>query len=226
MDEDAIIKRTEDYVKDQLFGDSTGHDWWHIRRVTELSLSIAEQERSVDVFVIRLASLLHDIDDWKFTGGDELAAARQARTWLEKLQAEENVVEHVCEIVANVSFKGAGVKNLMRSREGKIVQDADRLDALGAIGIARAFSYGGSSGQALHDPSVKPQYHASFEEYKNSRGSTIGHFHEKLLLLKNQMNTEAGRKIAEARTEYMETFLEQFHAEWRLRDSGFVTNGR
>ena len=215
---DSIVRKTEAFVKTHLSGDSTGHDWWHIQRVLKTALSIAEQESSVDLFVIRLAALLHDIDDWKFSDGDEMAAARQARSWLVGLEVEEGIVKQVCEIVANVSFKGAGVKNMMKCREGKIVQDADRLDALGAIGIARAFSYGGFKGQALHDPSTGPQYHSNFEEYKNSGGSTINHFHEKLLLLEDQMNTDSGRRIARTRTEFMETFLNQFHAEWHGKD--------
>lgn len=224
MHHDSIVRKTEAFVKEQLSGDSTGHDWWHIQRVLKTALSIAEQESPVDLFVIRLAALLHDIGDWKFSGGDEMAAARQAHSWLVGVAVEEGTVEQVCEIVANVSFKGAGVKNMMKSLEGKIVQDADRLDALGAIGIARAFSYGGFKGQALHDPSTGPQYHSSFEEYKNSGGSTINHFHEKLLLLEDQMNTAAGRRIAKTRTEFMETFLSRFHLEWHGGDVRLTTD--
>lgn len=220
MDHDSLVRETAGFVKKQMAGDHTGHDWWHVQRVCKNALLLARHENSaaLDLLVIRLAALLHDVDDWKFCDGNETAAARQARVWLDELGVRESVAEHVCQIVANVSFKGAGVRNLMKTREGLIVQDADRLDALGAIGIARAFAYGGFNGQPLYDPLVSPAYHATFEEYRNSKGTTINHFYEKLLLLQDQMNTETGRLIARARTEFMVTFLSKFREEWHGPD--------
>lgn len=218
MDRKSILRKTELFVKEQLAGDSTGHDWWHIWRVSRTALSIAELEDGADLFIIRLAALLHDIGDWKFNDGDDTVAVKQVRAWLEGLDLDKDVVEHVCQIVGSVSFKGAGVKSNMKTLEGMIVQDADRLDALGAVGIARAFSYGGFKRQVLFDPSIKPQYHQSFEQYRKSAGSTISHFYEKLLLLKDEMNTETGRRIAEARTAFMEVFLVRFQEEWQGDD--------
>ena len=217
MDNDSVVRETEVFIKKRMDGEHTGHDWWHVQRVCQNALLIARKEEhpDLDLLVIRLAALLHDIDDWKFCDGDETVAPGQARAWLEKLGVEKSVVEHVCQIISNVSFKGAGVRNLMETREGMIVQDADRLDALGAIGIARAFAYGGHKGQPLNDPRISPVYHATFEEYRSSKGTTINHFYEKLLLLKDQMNTETGRLLAQARTEFMVTFLSQFREEWQ-----------
>jgi uncharacterized protein len=177
-------------------------------------LAIAREE-GADLFIVDLAALLHDVADWKFADGDHTASPRAARRWLETLELGPGVIEHVEEIVAGLSFKGAGVATPMRSLEGQIVQDADRLDALGAIGIARAFAYGGHKGQAMHDPAIPPQMHATFDAYKTNVGTTINHFYEKLLLLKDRMNTSAGKRLAAERHAYMEQFLEQFFAEWQ-----------
>jgi uncharacterized protein len=164
--------------------------------------------------VVQLAALLHDVADWKQADGDLDAAPRAARAWLEPLGARPAAVDHVCRIVGTLSFKGAGVPTPMDSLEGMVVQDADRLDALGALGIARAFAYGGHRGRALHDPEDAPRPHGSFEDYRASRGSTVNHFHEKLLLLADRMNTAAARRLARRRHRFMERFLAEFHAEW------------
>ncbi len=169
------------------------------------------------MFVVELAALLHDVADWKFAGGDHEAGPRQARAWLQSLGVPLATIDHVCEIVAGLSFKGAGVATTMRTIEGQCVQDADRLDALGAIGVARAFAYGGHKGQALYDPALPPTPHDSFEAYKRGSGSTINHFHEKLLLLAGRMNTAAGKRLACERHGFLERFLEQFLAEWEGR---------
>jgi uncharacterized protein len=213
MDKKEILSQTEAYVKETLAVGGAGHDWWHVYRVWKNALHIAQTE-SVDLFVVELAALLHDIADHKFHGGDETIGPKTARAWLEKLNVDEPVIAHVTEIIASLSFKGVQVATPMRTREGMVVQDADRLDAIGAIGIARAFAYGGAKGRLLHDPAVVVELHDSFETYKNSPAPTINHFYEKLLLLKDLMNTETARNIAEGRHAYMEEFLSQFYAEW------------
>lgn len=215
---DAIHKTdtlaaTEAFARAKLEGEGTGHDWWHLHRVREIALRLAREEGGCDLEVVELAALLHDIDDWKFSG-DEKAASRAARAWLESIGAPEATIAHVCEIADTISFKGAGVPTPMRTKEGMVVQDADRLEALGAIGIARAFAYGGAKGQELHSPDIEPRPHASFEAYKKGTKTTINHFHEKLLLLKDRMQTEAGRRLAAERHRYMEEFLARFGAEW------------
>lgn len=210
-----IITQTADHVRGLMQGESSGHDWWHIYRVWQTSLYIAERE-TVDSRVVQLAALLHDIGDWKFHAGDESVGPRLAREWLQPLAVDEATIAHVCEIIANLSFKGAAVKPAPLSPEGQVVQDADRLDAIGAIGIARAFAYGGAKGREMHDPDAAPILHATFEQYKNSRGTTINHFHEKLLLLKDRLNTATARQLAEQRHAFMEAFLAQFNAEWNI----------
>jgi uncharacterized protein len=209
-----IISQTSSHVKRTLSGEGSGHDWFHVERVWKNAVHIGEQE-NVDMFIVELAALLHDIADWKFTNGDESAGPRAARAWLESMNVDENSIGHVCDIIKNLSFKGAGVKTAMKTKEGMVVQDADRLDALGAIGIARAFAYGGHKGSELYNPDVKPEFHTTFEQYKKSRGNTINHFYEKLLLLKDLMNTETAKRIAEERHAYMERFLERFLEEWK-----------
>lgn len=213
MSQTQIIAQTEAYARETLTDGGAGHDWWHVYRVWQNALHIAQSEK-VDLFVVELAALLHDIADHKFHGGDETIGPKTARAWLEKLNVDESVIVHVTEIIATLSFKGANVATPMRTREGMVVQDADRLDAIGAIGIARAFAYGGSKNRLLHDPGVPLEMHASFEAYKNSPAPTINHFYEKLLLLKDLMNTETARDIAAGRHAYMEEFLAQFYAEW------------
>lgn len=193
--------------------DATGHDWWHTDRVVRIALRIAEDE-GADAVVVELAALLHDLEDWKLAGGDATAAPRAARALLERLGADASIVDQVCEIVAGVSFKGAGVPTPMRTIEGKVVQDADRLDAIGAIGIARVFAYGASAGRAIHDPDFVPRAHSSFEEYKSAPSPSIAHFYEKLLLLKDRMNTSTGRRLAQNRHAFMEEYLRRFYSEW------------
>jgi len=202
------------YVKKELGGESTGHDWWHIFRVRNNAIMIASKEKGADLLVVELAALLHDIADWKFNDGDLKASSRVAKDWLSKEGLENSTIEKVCKAIDEVSFKGSGVKTTPSTLEGKIVQDADRLDALGAIGIARAFAYGGKMERELFDPQQKPVMHKTFEAYKNSKGTTINHFYEKLLLLKDLMNTETARNIATERQRYMEEFLARFQKEW------------
>jgi len=213
LNRESIVNQTETFVKAQLAEDATGHDWWHVDRVRKLALEIGQQQ-GADLFVVELAALLHDIADWKFHSGDDAIGPERARQWLAELNVEQTIVDWVTTIVKEVSFKGAEVTTPMSSLEGRVVQDADRLDALGAIGIARAFAYGGFVNQPLHDPRVAPTRHASFEAYKNSKGTTINHFHEKLLLLKDCMNTDAGKRMAEERSQWMENFLTRFFKEW------------
>jgi uncharacterized protein len=207
-----IIERTAQHVRALLPGDSA-HDWWHIERVRRNALSIGAAE-GADLHVVELGALVHDIADWKFHDGNDSLGPSRAAQWLSDLGEKTEVIEHVRTIVAEVSFKGAQVETPASTLESRVVQDADRLDAIGAIGIARAFAYGGHAGRAMVDPAVPPQPHASFADYKKNSGPTINHFHEKLLLLKDRMQTAAGRRIAAERHEYMLAFLERFHAEW------------
>ena len=210
-----IVDQTAAHVRSQMEGDSSGHDWWHVWRVWQNSLFISRTENA-DRFVTELAALLHDIADWKFHDGDDSAGPKAARAWLAEQSVDESVIEHVCDIVATVSFKGAGVETPMATLEGKIVQDADRLEAIGAIGIARCFAFGGAKGRLMHDPEDPPELHASFDDYKKKSGPSINHFYEKLLLLKDRMNTETGLKLAAQRHQVLEEFLKQFHAEWNI----------
>lgn len=212
-DAGEVVARTEAWVREKMSGEGTGHDWWHVHRVRRMALRLARDE-GADPFVVELAALLHDVADHKFHGGDETAGPRAAREWLAPLGVDAAVVEHVADIIARLSFKGAGVRTPMASPEGAVVQDADRLDAIGATGIARAFAFGGSRGRLLHDPDQAPELHASFESYRSSTGSTLSHFHEKLLLLRDRMNTAAARRIADERHRYMEGFVARFLAEW------------
>lgn len=211
----VVVERTAEHLKSIFAGDSSGHDWWHTDRVRRIAIQIAREEQA-DCYIVELAALLHDVADWKFHGGDDSAGPRAAREWLTNLGVEAHTVEAVCEIISRVSFKGAGVATEMPTLEGKCVQDSDRLDAIGAIGIARAFSYGGHFGRPMYDPNVPPTMHASFEAYKSGGGPSINHFYEKLLLLKDRMQTKTGRRIAEQRHEFMELYLKQFFDEWNF----------
>ena len=167
------------------------------------------------MFVVELAAMLHDIADWKFNNGNDKVGSQLAKEWLEKLSVDKNVISHVCQIIKDASFKGAGVKINMKTTEGMVVQDADRLDAIGAIGIGRAFAYGGKVGRPLYDPEKSPKQHKSFDDYKKYGDvSTVNHFYEKLLLLKERMNTATAKKIAEKRHKIIENFLEEFFQEW------------
>ena len=214
---DEILRRTQAWVRGQMHGEGTGHDWWHVDRVRRTALRLAREE-GADPYVTELAALLHDVADHKFHDGDETAGPRAARAWLTEAGVEAETIDHVCAIIAALSYKGAGVATPMATPEGAVVQDADRLDAIGAIGIARTFAYGGSRGRPMHDPDEAPEAHGSFAAYKASTGPTINHFHEKLLLLRDRMNTHAARRMAEGRHRFMERFLERFHAEWDGQD--------
>lgn len=207
------VSKTNEFIRQKFSGESSGHDYWHMYRVWRLARHIAEREKDADMLVVELGALLHDIADWKFHD-DEEAGPRAAREWLESLDVDEKVIKHIEDIIRNVSFKGAKVKSKLSTKEGQIIHDADKLDAMGAIGIARAFAYGGMKNRPMHEPDVKPEAHETIVAYKNSQGTAINHFHEKLLLLKDWMFTETARQIAENRHEVLENFLNEFHAEW------------
>lgn len=213
MNKTRIIQQTADYIRERLSGEGSGHDWWHVYRVWKNAIHIADSEHA-DLFVVELAALLHDIADWKFHDGNDDIGPRLAREWLKKLMTDEIVILHVCQIIKDISFKGSGVSAPMKTIEGMVVQDADRLDAIGAIGIARTFAYGGSKGREMYNPEINPENHETFEQYKKSQGPTINHFYEKLLLLKDLMNTAAAKQIAEHRHRIMEEFLIEFFKEW------------
>jgi uncharacterized protein len=213
MSQSEILEKTAEHVRKTLTGDSSGHDWHHIARVWRNAIHIGREENA-DLTIVQLAALLHDIADWKFHGGDDTAGPREARRWLESQGVDEPTTRQVCDIISKVTFKGADVTTGQMTLEGQVVQDADRLDAIGAIGIARAFAYGGHAGRTLYDPETPPTPHDSFEAYKNSKGPTINHFHEKLLLLSDRMNTKTAKKLAANRHAFMEDFLRHFHAEW------------
>lgn len=216
MSETDLIQQTADHVKKQFQHDSSGHDWWHIYRVWKNALFICQNEQA-DQFIVQLAALLHDLDDWKLSPESDGPPIR-AQAWMQLLSIDSQVNEQVCEIIQHLSFKGAQVENQISTIEGMIVQDADRLDAIGAIGIGRAFAYGGHKGRLMYDPDSPPTLHASFEQYKNSRSATINHFHEKLFLLKERMNTATARRIAEQRHTFMQEFVERFMYEWEGQD--------
>lgn len=216
MSNDEIINQTCDHVKQLLSGEGSGHDWWHVLRVWNNAKHILETERA-DNLVVELSALLHDISDWKSNGGDETVGAKVAKEWLETLAVDSATIDRVCEIISTSSFKGSGSKSEMKTIEGKILQDADRLDAIGAIGIARGFVFCGSRGLPMYDPNIKPLENMDETQYKNLDRSTytqINHFYEKLLLLKDLMNTQSAKKIAESRHKFMEEFLERFYGEW------------
>lgn len=208
-----VILSTIEFVKRTLANAEGGHDWFHIERVWKTARNIAEQEE-VDIHVVELAALLHDIADSKFHDGDESVGPRIARNYLESKQLPFDIVEHVVMIIENISFKGGNHVMNFSSKELLVVQDADRLDAIGAIGIARAFNYGGFKNRSLYDPSIPPNLQMDKETYKKNTAPTINHFYEKLLQLKDRMNTATGKKIAEERHRFMELYLEQFYKEW------------
>ena len=209
----VLIDCTVNFVKEKLHGAEAGHDWFHIERVWKLSKKIAETE-NCNLEVVELSALLHDIADPKFHGGDETLALKISREFLEREKASAEIIEQVLFIIKNISFKNRGEIPETIPVELKIVQDADRLDAIGAIGIGRAFAYGGFMKREMHNPDVSHEIHNTFEEYKSKSGSTINHFYEKLLLLKDKMNTKTGREKAMERHEFMESFLVEFYSEW------------
>ena len=209
----SLIANTIVYVKEELENAEGGHDWFHIERVWKLAKTIAEKEKA-NLMVVELAALLHDIADSKFNNGDETVGPQKARAFLESQNTDEAVVQHVIQIIENISFKGGKEQSKIDTIEFKVCQDADRMDAIGAIGIARAFNYGGFKNRGLYDPSVPPNLNMTKEEYKNSAAPTINHFYEKLLLLKDKMHTETAKNMAAQRHSFMEAYLEQFYAEF------------
>ncbi|WP_298365377.1 HD domain-containing protein [uncultured Lutibacter sp.] len=213
MNKKAIISNTKSFVQQSLCDAEGGHDWFHILRVWNNAKLIAATE-NVDIFVVELGALLHDIADSKFHDGDETVGPKVAREFLESQQVSEEIIIHIEHIIKNISFKGGNFNQNFSSPELDVLQDADRLDAIGAIGIARCFNYGGFKNRPLYNPEIAPNLNMTKEEYKNSVAPTINHFYEKLLLLKERMNTETGKKIAEERHKFMETYLQQFFNEW------------
>lgn len=208
-----LVERIAVHVRSRFLSEGSGHDWHHIHRVRTLACQIAIQE-AANREVVELGALLHDIADWKFHDGDDSVGPREAEHLLVQEGAPADVVDSVVEIVATISYKGAGVNTEMRTLEGQCVQDADRLDAIGAIGIARCFAYGGHTGRLIHDPDVSPVLHETAEAYKAAKGTSLNHFYEKLFLLKERMSTSSGRALAESRHRFMEDFVKEFLVEW------------
>jgi uncharacterized protein len=209
----VTIQKTIDFVKETLAHAEAGHDWFHIERVFKTALTINQQE-NVNEFVVAFAALLHDIADPKFNNGDEELGPNMAASFLKSIEVDAEIIEHVKLIIQHMSFKNSFDGAGFTSKEMQIVQDADRLDAIGAIGIARAFTYGGFKNRVLYDPAILPEEHLNKESYKNTTAPTINHFYEKLLLLKDMMNTGAGKKIAIERHNFMLLYLDQFYKEW------------
>jgi len=213
MNQEQIIGKAVEFVKEVLADAEGGHDWWHIYRVWKSSKQLAQSEK-VDLFIVELGALLHDIADSKFHDGDETVGPRKARTFLDSLNVNEVVISHVENIITNISYKGGNQLQKFKSPELDVIQDADRLDAMGAIGIARTFNYGGHKNREIYNPEIAPNLNMTKEEYKNSMAPTLNHFYEKLLLLKDRMNTKAGREMAEQRHKFMQIYLDQFYLEW------------
>lgn len=214
MTSEKIINKTILFVKETLKNAEGGHDWFHIERVYKNALLISKNE-TVDVFIVSLGALLHDIADSKFHDRDESVGPKIAHEFLINLNVDSKIIEHVIKIIENISFKGGNHTQKFTSAELYVVQDADRLDAIGAIGIARCFNYGGFKNRELYNPEIKPNLNMSKAEYKKSTAPTINHFYEKLLLLKDRMNTQSGKEIAKQRHHFMELYLTQFYNEWQ-----------
>lgn len=210
---DKSLETLYSQVRAHCEGDTTGHDWWHIYRVVRLAHRIAESEKA-NVELVEIAALMHDLDDWKLSQNSENYP--NARKLLTEQGYNQEFTDKAIEVIEQVSYKGAGVDTTPTSIEAKIVQDSDRLDAIGAIGVARAFAFGGSKGRPMYTPDVEPELHQSFEQYKTSTGHTINHFYEKLLLLKDRLNTQSAKEIAADRHKFMVMFLDQFYKEWNM----------
>jgi uncharacterized protein len=210
----SIVDNTILFVKEKLENSEGGHDWFHIERVYKNAVLIAQEEEDCDLLVVKLGALLHDIADSKFHNGDETIGPKTALDFLQLESVDEKTITHVLNIIENISFKGGNFEKKFTSKELDIVQDADRLDAIGAIGIARTFNYGGFKNRQIYNPAIAPKFNMSKEEYKNSESPTLNHFYEKLLLLKDKMNTKTAKKLAHERHQFMELFLSQFYAEW------------
>ena len=214
MDKSLKIDKTKEFVRNKLYGEVSGHDWYHIERVYNLAKYIAEKE-SADSFIVEMTALLHDIDDWKFSNSNGTNTT-VTEDFLKSIEVDDNDIEEIIKIIKTMSYKGGVVDSTQHTIEGKIVQDADRLDAIGAIGIARTFAYGGHKNRPIYDPTIKPMDFKSLDEVKNAENHTINHFYEKLLKLKDLMNTDTAKEIAEKRHKFMEDFLEAFYREWNL----------
>lgn len=214
MDKNKMIKNTKDFVKEKLYGEGSGHDWFHIERVYNLAKFIGEKENA-DLFIVEMTALLHDIDDWKFSDGTETNTT-VTENFLNSIDVSKDDINKIISIIKTMSFKGGVVDSTQISIEGKVVQDADRLDAIGAIGIARTFAYGGSKGRPIYDPSITPMNFESLEQVKSLENHTVNHFYEKLLKLKDLMNTKTAKEIAKKRHEFMESFLDEFYSEWNF----------
>ena len=212
MDHSGLIDKTANFVRGTLQNAEGGHDWWHIYRVWNNAKLIAQTEQA-DILVVELAALLHDIADAKFHNGNEEVGPNTAGDFLRSMNVDDAIVEHVQQIIRHISFKSGFDQLAFHSPELEIVQDADRLEAIGAIGIARAFNYGGFKGREIYNPEIKPNLNMTKAEYKNSTAPTINHFYEKLLLLKDKMNTATGKKLAQQRHAFMEIYLKQFYSE-------------
>jgi len=213
IEQQQIIDATIQFVKTTLAQAEGGHDWWHIYRVWTLAKSITQEEKA-DIFIVELGALLHDIADSKFYNGDETIGPLKAKEFLSSLHVQPETILHIQNIISNISFKGGNHIQAFTSKELSIIQDADRLDALGAIGIARTFNYGGHKSRIIYNPNIKPNMQMTKEEYKQSTAPTINHFYEKLLLLKDRMNTSAGKRIAQHRHDFMQQYLDEFYKEW------------
>lgn len=212
MDNQEIIQKTEHFILSKFSSEGSGHDWFHIDRVRKMALRIGLSE-GCDLFQTEMAALLHDLDDWKLSGSDSHYPSGAGR-WLDQMGLDKEASSHILRIIEDVSYMGAGTETPVRSVEAAVVQDADRLDAIGALGIARTFAYGGHKNRLIYDPSIPPVMHDDFQAYKASTAPTINHFYEKLLLLKDRMNTETARIIAQERHQFMQDYLTQFFEEW------------
>ena len=210
-----IIRSIEQNIAEQFAGEATGHDWFHIQRVRQMAQNIQVTEGG-NADLIDLIALLHDISDYKFNGGDAYKGGEISYQIVIENGGSQNLAEQVKYSVNNISYKGANVEIAVIDLETQIVQDADRIDAVGAIGVGRTFAYGGAKGSEMYNPNIPPVLHDSFEAYKSTKGTTVNHFYEKLLLLKDRMNTPTGTRIATERTQFMQQFLEQFLHEWHF----------
>ncbi len=212
MNKEITLEKTKKFVKDKLYSEGSGHDWFHIQRVYNLASYLLEKEGG-DEFIIKMTALLHDIDDWKFSDNHNTTL-----DFLRSMEVDEDCINKIMNIIATMSYKGGVVDSTQNTLEGKIVQDADRLEAIGAIGIARTFTYGGNKNRLLYDPNIKPMDFKSLDEVKNAENHTINHFYEKLLKLKDLMNTDTAKQIANERHRFMEIFLDEFYYEWNFND--------
>lgn len=215
MNKALILEKTRDFVKEKMYKEGSGHDWFHVERVCNMAKYLAQKE-SADMFIVEMTALLHDIDDWKFS---DVYNTTITEEFLKSVEVSEEDSNRILNIIKTMSYKGGVVDSTQNTIEGMVVQDADRLDALGAIGIARAFAYGGSKNRSMYDPSIKPMDFKSLDEVKNKDNHTINHFYEKLFKLKDLMNTNTAKEIAKKRHKYMENFIEEFYSEWNFKQN-------